>query len=629
MDEMQSYLYREGNCAYAYQFMGAHPVKNGYTFSVWAPNASEVSVVGDFNHWDHTQHPMVNKGGVWTTEISGIKQYSTYKYAIKGPSGWKMKADPFAFHAETRPDTASKTFDLSKYRWKDKKWMAARASYNPYTSPVSIYELHMGSWKLDEEGRLYTYERMADEMVPYVKEMGFTHVELMPVMEHPLDASWGYQVTGFFAATSRFGDPYGLMKLIDAFHLAGIGVILDWVPAHFPKDAHGLYRFDGTPCYENADPRRGENEQWGTCMFDCGRNEVRSFLKSSAVYWLDMFHADGLRVDAVSYMLYHDYGRQEGQWLPNRYGGRENLEAISLLREINEIAYRDFPGIMMCAEEATAYPMVTAPTASGGLGFGFKWNMGWMHDVLDYMAMDPLYRKFHHDKMTFSLFYAFSENYILPFSHDEVVHGKKSMLDKMPGDIWQKFASLRALLGFMYAHPGKKLMFMGTEFGQFIEWKELEQLDWFLLMYDKHPNMKKYTRDLNHFYTAHKTFYEVDKSWDGFAWCNADDRNNSTFSFLRIDSAGNRTMVVCNFTPSYWEHYRIGIPKAGLLREVFNSDSHEYGGSGKGNGDRVIRTDDIPMHDHRYSVDIVLPPLSCIYLQLTPYKGAHPRKRRS
>ena len=376
MDELQSYLFREGNCAYAYQFMGAHPVRGGYAFTVWAPNATAVSVVGDFNGWDHTKNPMENDNGIWSTRIAGIKQYATYKYAICGPNGWTLKADPYAFHAETRPKTASKTFDITKYRWKDKKWMAARASFNPYQSPVSIYELHLGSWKLDEQGRLYTYERMADEMVPYVKQMGYTHVELLPVMEHPFDGSWGYQVTGYFAATSRYGDPAGLMKLIDAFHNAGIGVILDWVPAHFPKDAHGLYHFDGSPCYESSDPLRAENEQWGTCMFDFGRNEVRSFLKSSAVFWLDVFHADGLRVDAVSYMLYHDYGRQEGKWRPNQYGGRENLEAISLIREINEIAYRDFPGILMCAEEATAYPLVTAPTCDGGLGFWLQVEHG-------------------------------------------------------------------------------------------------------------------------------------------------------------------------------------------------------------------------------------------------------------
>lgn len=629
MDEMQSYLFHQGNCAYAYQFMGAHPIRGGYSFAVWAPNARAVSVVGDFNDWDHNRNPMVNHDGVWETQISGVKQFASYKYAICGPQGnWFMKADPYAFHAETRPNTASKTYDITAYRWKDKKWMAQRAQFDPYHNPVTIYEVHLGSWKLDEQGRLYTYDRMADELVPYVKEMGYTHVELLPVMEHPFDGSWGYQITGYFAANSRFGDPAGLMRLIDAFHRAGIGVILDWVPAHYPKDAHGLYHFDGDHLYESGDWRRAENESWGTAMFDFGRNEVRSFLKSSAVFWLEMFHADGLRVDAVSYMLYHDYGKEEGKWAPNQFGGRENLEAISLLREVNEIVYRDFPGIMICAEEATAFPMVTAPTCDGGLGFGFKWNMGWMHDVLDYMGMDPIYRKYHHNKMTFSMFYAFSENYILPFSHDEVVHGKKSMLDKMPGDIWRKFASLRALLGYMYAHPGKKLMFMGTEFGQFIEWKELEQLDWFLLAYDKHPQMKQYTADLNRFYASHPPMYQIDNSWDGFTWCYADDAENSIFSFIRTDKAGNRIMAVINFTPNYHERYRVGMPKAGVLREVFNSDSFQYAGSGKGNGDRVISTQDIPHQNQRYSAELTVPPLACIYLTLDAYKGAHPRKRR-
>ena len=629
MDEMQSYLFHQGNCAYAYQFMGAHPIRGGYSFAVWAPNARAVSVVGDFNDWDHNRNPMVNHDGVWETQISGVKQFASYKYAICGPQGnWFMKADPYAFHAETRPNTASKTYDITAYRWKDKKWMAQRAQFDPYHNPVTIYEVHLGSWKLDEQGRLYTYDRMADELVPYVKQMGYTHVELLPVMEHPFDGSWGYQITGYFAANSRFGDPAGLMRLIDAFHRAGIGVILDWVPAHYPKDAHGLYHFDGDHLYESGDWRRAENECWGTAMFDFGRNEVRSFLKSSAVFWLEMFHADGLRVDAVSYMLYHDYGKEEGKWAPNQFGGRENLEAISLLREVNEIVYRDFPGIMICAEEATAFPMVTAPTCDGGLGFGFKWNMGWMHDVLDYMGMDPIYRKYHHNKMTFSMFYAFSENYILPFSHDEVVHGKKSMLDKMPGDIWRKFASLRALLGYMYAHPGKKLMFMGTEFGQFIEWKELEQLDWFLLAYDKHPQMKQYTADLNRFYASHPPMYQIDNSWDGFTWCYADDAENSIFSFIRTDKAGNRIMAVINFTPNYHERYRVGMPKAGVLREVFNSDSFQYAGSGKGNGDRVISTQDIPHQNQRYSAELTVPPLACIYLTLDAYKGAHPRKRR-
>ena len=628
MDEMQSYLFRQGNCAYAYQFMGAHPYRYGYDFTVWAPNARAVSVVGDFNNWDIAANPMKNDDGIWSVRVKGVKQFDAYKYAVQGQDGnWVMKADPYAFHAETRPNTASKTFDIRKYKWKDKKWMTARKSFDAYKSPVSIYEVHLGSWKTDEEGRYYTYDRMADELVPYVKEMGFTHVELLPVMEHPFDGSWGYQVTGYFAANSRFGDPYGLMRLIDAFHAAGIGVILDWVPAHYPKDAHGLYHFDGGPTYESADWRRAENESWGTAMFDFGRNEVRSFLKSSAVFWLEMFHADGLRVDAVSYMLYHDYCKEPGKWVPNKDGGRENYEAISLFHEINTIAYRDFPGIMISAEEATAYPLVTAPIHDGGLGFGFKWNMGWMHDVLDYMELDPIYRKYHHNKMTFSMMYAFSENYVLPFSHDEVVHGKKSMLDKMPGDIWQKFAGLRALLGYQYAHPGKKLLFMGAEFGQFIEWKELEQLDWLLLEYKMHPEMLNYTKKLNHFYKENTPMYRVDKSWDGFTWCYADDADRSIFSFIRSDDAGNHILCIFNFTPAFYPNYRVGMPKAGLVTEVFNSDSVEFGGSGKGNMGATKRTENLPCQNQRYSIELCVPPLSCMYFKLEPYKGAHPRKR--
>ena len=627
MDEMQSYLFRQGNCAYAYQFMGAHPYRYGYDFTVWAPNARAVSVVGDFNNWDVNANPMKNDNGIWSARIKGVKQFASYKYAVLGQDGQLvMKADPYAFHGETRPNTASKTFDIRKYKWKDKKWMKARASFNSYRSPVSIYEVHLGSWKTDEEGRFYTYERMADELVPYVKEMGFTHVELLPVMEHPFDGSWGYQVTGYFAANSRFGDPYGLMKLIDAFHNAGIGVILDWVPAHYPKDAHGLYHFDGGPTYESADWRRAENESWGTAMFDFGRNEVRSFLKSSAVFWLEMFHADGLRVDAVSYMLYHDYCKEPGKWIPNKDGGRENYEAISLFHEINTIAYRDFPGIMISAEEATAYPKVTAPIHDGGLGFGYKWNMGWMHDVLDYMELDPIYRKYHHNKMTFSMMYAFSENYVLPFSHDEVVHGKKSMLDKMPGDIWQKFAGLRALLGYQYAHPGKKLLFMGAEFGQFIEWKELEQLDWLLLDYKMHPEMQNFTKKLNAFYKSNTPLYRVDDSWDGFTWCYADDADRSIFSFIRSDDAGNKLLCIFNFTPAFYGNYRVGIPKAGLVTEVFNSDSVEFGGSGKGNMGATKRTENLPCQNQPYSVELCVPPLSCMYFKFEPYKGAHPRK---
>ena len=626
MNEQRLAAFSSGTCFDAYKELGSHPYGKGYRFRVWAPNANQVSLVGDFNGWNDQANPMKKTaGGIWETVVRELPAFSSYKYAIFGNDGRVLKADPYAFHAETRPQTASKTYDTRGYRWKDAAWMRKRAKFNPYTSAMSIYEMHLGSWKLDEEGRLYTYERMADEMVPYVQKLGFTHVQFMPVMEHPLDLSWGYQVTGFFAANSRFGTPDGLKALIDRFHQAGIGVILDWVPAHFPKDEHGLRRFDGTPLYESADPTRGENPSWGTCMFDAGRPEVSSFLLSSAMYWLKEFHADGLRVDAVSYMLYLDYGREPGAWHPNVYGDNRNLESIAFFHKLNEVVYREIPGVIMAAEEATAYPGVTHPVYLGGLGFGFKWNMGWMHDTLDYMALDPIYRKYHHNQMTFSLMYAFSENYILPFSHDEVVHGKHSLLDKMPGDIWKKFASLRAVLGYMYAHPGKKLLFMGAEFGQFIEWKELEQLDWFLLLYDKHPQMLEYTTALNHFYRENPPLFEVDNSWEGFTWCNADDGDHSIFSFLRKDKQGDQLLCVCNFTPETYEGYRIGMPKAGVFTQLFNSDEERYGGSGKQGLTAPARTESIPWDKHRYSLCLGIPPLSCVYYRFSPYRGFHPR----
>ncbi len=617
-----------GNCIDAYKELGSHPYGDGYRFSVYAPNASSVSLVGDFNGWQEGATPMKRRdGGFFDVVVPGLPQFSSYKYAVRSAEGLHLKADPYAFHAETRPATASKTFDPRSYAWKDRAWMKKRASTDLYKSPVSIYEVHLGSWRLDEQGRLYTYERMADELVPYVKEMGFTHVELLPVMEHPFDLSWGYQVTGFFAANSRFGDPNGLKALIDRFHQAGIGVILDWVPAHFPKDEHGLYRFDGTPLYEGGDPTRAENPSWGTCMFDVGRPEVSSFLLSSALYWLKEFHADGLRVDAVSYMLYLDYGREPGAWHPNTYGDNRNLESIAFFQKLNTLAYREAPGVLMAAEEATAYDGVTRPVHLGGLGFGFKWDMGWMHDTLDYMALDPIYRKYHHDKITFSMMYAFNESFILPFSHDEVVHGKHSMLDKMPGDRWQKFASLRALYGYMYAHPGKKLLFMGGEFGQFIEWKELEQLDWFLLLYEMHPDMQRYTAALNRFYTENPPMFEVDTSWDGFTWCNADDRDHSVFSFLRKDLSGGQILCVINFTPATYDGFRIGMPRAGVVEQLLCSDETRFGGSGKQGLAYPARTQDVPFDGHRYSVQLGIPPLSCVYYRFTPYRGFHPRRR--
>jgi len=621
--------FQSADCIDAYKELGSHAYGDGYRFAVWAPRAQRVSVVGDFNGWNADKNPMKLKdGGIWETTVKELAEFSSYKYAILGDNGLVLKSDPYAFHFETRPGTASKTLDTRRrYRWKDGAWMKKRAQTNLYKTPMSIYELHLGSWRLDEEGRLYTYERMADELVPYVKDMGFTHVQLLPVMEHPLDLSWGYQVTGFFAANSRFGTPDGLKMLIDRFHQAGIGVLLDWVPAHFPKDEFSLRLFDGQPLYESADPTRAENRSWGTCMFDVGRPEVSSFLLSSAMFWLKEFHADGLRVDAVSYMLYLDYDHEPGTWHPNSYGDNRNLESIAFFHKLNRLVYQEVPGVCTIAEEATAFDGVTRPVHEGGLGFGFKWNMGWMHDTLDYMELDSVYRKYHHDKLTFSLMYAFSENYILPFSHDEVVHGKHSLLDKMPGDIWQKFASLRLALGYMYAHPGKKLLFMGGEFGQFIEWKELEQLDWFLLLYERHPQMQKYTAALNRFYTSCPALFEIDRSWDGFAWCNSDDNEHSILSFMRTDEEGNRLLCVFNFTPVPHEGYRIGVPVSGTFSEVFNSDDPAFDGTGDWHLSAPARTLHIPWNGQPVSVCLNLPPLGCVFYRFSPYRGFHPRTR--
>jgi len=636
--DYDSFLFHQGTNYEVYRKLGAHPGEaqgvQGTWFNVWAPNAQYVSVITARTGWENEQwmHRAAGDSGVWECFLAGVGQGDAYRYVITGADGVKRyKSDPYGFWTERRPQNASIVWGLDNYEWHDEIHQAQRDNTKVVERPMSIYEVHLGSWKKgfqgdwDEDGFL-NYTQLADDLVNYVTYMGFTHVELMGICEHPFDLSWGYQTTGYYAPTSRYGTPDDFRYFVDRMHQAGIGVILDWVPAHYPKDAHGLYHFDGGPTYESADWRRAENESWGTAMFDFGRNEVRSFLKSSAVFWLEMFHADGLRVDAVSYMLYHDYCKEPGKWIPNKDGGRENYEAISLFHEINTIAYRDFPGIMISAEEATAYPKVTAPIHDGGLGFGYKWNMGWMHDVLDYMELDPIYRKYHHNKMTFSMMYAFSENYVLPFSHDEVVHGKKSMLDKMPGDIWQKFAGLRALLGYQYAHPGKKLLFMGAEFGQFIEWKELEQLDWLLLDYKMHPEMQNFTKKLNAFYKSNTTLYRVDDSWDGFTWCYADDADRSIFSFIRSDDAGNKLLCIFNFTPAFYGNYRVGIPKAGLVTEVFNSDSVEFGGSGKGNMGATKRTENLPCQNQPYSIELCVPPLSCMYFKFEPYKGAHPRK---
>lgn len=618
--------FHQGTNRRAYEMLGAHPCEeNGeekWHFCVWAPNAKHVALVGDFNRWDKSRHPMEKQyDGTWELRLphrvlwENVPQdgYPTYKYAVWGCDDlWRMKADPFAFYNELRPHTASRLYDLDVHSWRDQAWMEARATFNPYVSPINIYEVHIGSWRRHEDGECLSYLEFANQLIPYVKEMGYTHIELLPVMEHPLDMSWGYQVTGFYSATARYGTPEQLMEFIDRCHQASIGVLLDWVPAHFPKDELGLYKFDGTDLFSHPDPRRGEIPQWGTQLFDFARGEVCSFLLSNCCFWIDKFHVDGIRVDAVSSIIFYDFCKEAGQFLPNSYGGRENLDGIQFLRRMNETVYHDFPGLMMVAEESSAFPMVTAPTYIGGLGFGFKWNMGWMNDILSYIKLDPVYRKYHHDKLTFSLFYAFNENFILPFSHDEVVHGKQSMLDKNPGDLWQKFAGLRALYGYTMAHPGKKLLFMGSEFAHFIEWKYDDQLDWFLLVYDRHPQLQQCVKALNHFYQSTSAFYEVDTSWDGFQWITANDADNGVVVFTRSDRDGKCILCSVNFTPVFHPIYRIGLPMGGTLREVFNTDRHEYGGSNQYNAyDLQIQAGNY--NGFPFWTEICVPPLSCVY----------------
>ena len=611
-----------GTNSEAYRYLGAHRTrrsgKDGYVFRTWAPNAAYVSVVGDFCGWNGYAHPMEkNADGFWECFVPSLKRYDTYKFAVTAQSGETvLKADPYAFHAETRPGTASKLYDLGGYRWGDDEWRASRAKAPLDRSPLNIYEVHLGSWRRHENGDFYDYRTLARELADHVLDLGYNCVELMPVTEYPLDDSWGYQCTGYFAATSRYGTPRDFMYFVDHLHQKGISVILDWVPSHFCKDAHGLIDFDGTPCYEYADPNKREHEGWGTRVFDYGRGEVKSFLLSSAAFWLREFHVDGLRVDAVASMLYLDYGRENGRWTPNINGGHENLEAIDFLRALNETAFSVDPNALMVAEESTAWPLVTRPAKDGGLGFNLKWNMGWMNDMCHYLKLDPWFRQFHHKDITFSLMYAFSENFVLPISHDEVVHGKKSMLDKMYGTYEQKFATLRALYGYQFAHPGKKLTFMGSEFGQFIEWNYKQGLDWLLLDYPMHKAMQRWCSALNACYRSTRALWDIDDGWDGFTWLNVDDAERSAIAFLRTARNGRRLVCVCNFTPVRYDDFVIGLPRRGVLRELLSSDSEEFGGSGVHNAPE-IRSENVPFGTLPCSARVTLPELAAVYFTFT------------
>ena len=601
LSDYDLYLFGEGNNHRIYEHLGAHPTEMdgvpGTSFAVWAPNARRVSVVGDFNLWDGRRHPMRNRNGVWEIFVPGVGPGALYKYEIKGPDGslLPLKADPYGFFAEQYPGTASIVWDLSRHRWEDGEWMERRGGRNAPDAPMAIYEVHLGSWRRRPDGSQLTYRELAEELVPYVSGLGYTHVELLPPMEHPFGGSWGYQPVGLFAPTSRFGPPEDFKHLVDSFHRAGIGVIADWVPAHFPEDAHGLARFDGTHLYEHADPRKGRHPDWGTLIYNYGRNEVRNFLVSNALFWLDEYHIDGLRVDAVASMLYLDYSRKEGEWVPNEHGGNENLEAIAFLRRMNEVVYGEVPGAFTVAEESTAWPMVSRPTYMGGLGFGYKWNMGWMHDTLQYMKEDPVHRRYHHDRITFGLLYAFNENFILPLSHDEVVHGKGSLLGRMPGDEWQRFANLRAYYGFMYAHPGKQLLFMGGEFAQEREWDSGSQLDWHLLERGpKNRGVRELVADLNALYRSTPALHQVDFEPGGFEWVEGGDAEQSVISFLRrARSPEDFVLVVCNFTPVVRHGYRVGVPVPGVYAEALNTDDPRYGGSGVSNGE--VEAEEVPV----------------------------------
>lgn len=624
LTDFDVHLFKSGKHFKLHEKLGAHPAQfkneEGTYFAVWAPNAKSVSVIGNFNHWQNGHHKLSSRwdeSGVWEGFIPGVNKGEAYKYAIHSNTGeYLEKADPFAFFAEIAPKTASIIWD-HEYQWRDQNWLDKRKRDQGNAKPYSVYEVHFGSWrrKLEDSNRSLSYSEMKTELVNYVKDCGFTHVEFMPMMEHPFFGSWGYQVTGYFAPTSRFGSPQEFMELVDAFHEAEIGVILDWVPSHFPNDAHGLYKFDGTNLFEHVDPRQGFHPDWNSYIYNYGRNEVRSFLISNAVFWLDVFHADGLRVDAVASMLYLDYSRKAGEWIPNQYGGNENLEAISFLKEMNETVYGAHPDIITIAEESTSWPGVSRPTYLGGLGFGQKWMMGWMHDTLEYFKKDPIHRKYHQNDITFSLMYAFTENFMLPLSHDEVVHGKGSLMDRMPGDEWRRFANLRLMYSLMYAHPGTKLLFMGSEFGQTSEWNHDSSLEWHLLQFDLHKGMLGLIKNLNALYRKELALYQYQFSPKGFEWIDYADRDNSVIVFMRkCDDPDQSLIVVANFTPEVRSDYRMGVPQEGGWLEIFNSDNSKYGGSGQLNGTQV--TSPIPYHGRDYSISFTLPPLSISIFKL-------------
>ena len=618
--DLPVYLFKQGNNCEAYRYFGAHLEtrvgESGVVFRVWAPHAVAISVVGDFNSWKPGSHPMhkVDGDSVWELFIPGMKEYDVYKYCVTTRAGDLVyKADPYAFHAETRPSNGSKVYDLSGFAWHDAAWQTAQKKADVINGPMNIYEMHAGSWKLKEGGKPYNYSELADELIPYIKDMGYTHVELLPVMEYPFDGSWGYQVTGYFAPTSRYGTPKDFMAFVDKMHAAGIGVIMDWVPAHFPKDQFGLYNFDGEACYEDPNPKRGEHKEWGTMVFDFGRNEVQSFLISSALYWLEQYHIDGLRVDAVASMLYLDYNRKQGEWEPNKDGGKENLEAIAFLRKLNNTVLGRHPHKYMIAEESTAWPMVTKPASDGGLGFNFKWNMGWMNDMLSYMKTDPLFRAGNHNKVTFSFFYAFSENFVLPISHDEVVYGKGSLYGKMPGDDWQKLAGVRSMFAYQWAHPGKKLSFMGNELAQWGEWDHDASIDWDCLNWQEHRQVQTMVADLNAFYKAHPALWTQDFDPARFQWLTSDDADHNTLSFLRIGTKGETLAVVVNFSGEAWSDYQVALPTGGKWTEVFTTDDAKYGGSDIHNG--TFEAVEGEYHSRPFSAKITVPALGVVFLK--------------